>query len=199
MTSSNKLLDKLRGGDRRSIGRSNEVAALVLKRPELFPHLMQGLWNSDPLIRMRAADAAEKVSLHKPDLLKPLKARLLKLLDETTQQELRWHLAQMVPRLPLSKRDRACAASVFRRHLEDPSSIVKTSAMQALADLANADDELMPEVQELLSKLTAVGTAAMRARGRKLLQQLGRKRLKQVRGSISSPRPQSRPGSAGLS
>src|SRR5277367_654240 len=156
MNSSKKVLDKLRGGDRRSIGQSNEVAALVLGRPTLFPQLMQELWNPDPLICMRAADSAEKVSLRRPDLLMPFKSKLLQLLDAATQQELRWHLDQMVPRLRLSKKDRARAVSVFRRHLEDPSSIVKTNAMQALADLARGDDLLMPEIRELIGKLTKV-------------------------------------------
>ena len=176
MTSSTNLLNKLRGRDRRSIGQSNKVAALVLGRPTLFPELMYGLWDSDPLIRMRAADAAEKVSLRRPDLLQPFKTKLLRLLDETAQQELRWHLAQMIPRLRLSKKDRMRAASVFRFHLGNQSSIVKTNAMQAMADLASIDDELLPEVKKLLTTLTEVGTAAMRARGRKLLRQLERKR-----------------------
>ncbi|MBZ5571083.1 MAG: hypothetical protein LAO09_04290 [Acidobacteriia bacterium] len=174
MTSSNMLLKKLRGGDRRSIGQSNRVVALVLKRPELFSQLLQGLWDSDLLIRMRAADAAEKVSLRRPELLQPFKAKLLRLLDQATQQELRWHLAQMVPRLRLSKRDRVRAVSVLQRQLSDQSSIVKTFAMQALVDLAIGDDALMAEVTKLLITLTKTGTAAMRARGRKLLRQLER-------------------------
>ena len=41
------------------IGRSEEVAGLVSKDPKLIPELMAGLWSTDPLIRMRAADAAE--------------------------------------------------------------------------------------------------------------------------------------------
>jgi hypothetical protein len=36
------LLNKLSGGDRRSIGQANKVAALVLRRHTLFPKLMQG-------------------------------------------------------------------------------------------------------------------------------------------------------------
>src|SRR5277367_4712292 len=150
MTASKKLLDRLKGGDRRSIGRSNEVVALVQQRPAVFPQLIHGLWSSDPLVRMRAADAAEKVSLCRPDLLQPFKTKLLRLLDETTQQELRWHLAQMIPRLRLAKKDRVRATAVFRLHLNDQSSIVKASAMQAIADLARNDDDLVPEVKELL-------------------------------------------------
>lgn len=185
MNSSNKLLDKLRGRDRRSIGRSNEVAALILRQPKLFPQLMLGLWNSDPLVRMRAADAAEKISLHRPDLLRPFKAKLLRLLHEATQQELRWHLAQMIPRLALSRRDRRRAASVLQLYLNDQSSIVKTSAMQALADLASIDHELIPEVRDLLIKLTEAGTAAMRARGRMLLRQFERSEQEQGRRATS--------------
>jgi hypothetical protein len=174
-TAPNTLLNRLGRGDRRSIGQANQVAALVLRRPALFAQLMLGLWSSDPLIGMRAADAAEKVSLRRPELLQPFKTRLLRLLDQATQQELRWHLAQMIPRLVLSRKDRGRVTIALKHHLEDKSSIVKTSAMQALADLANSHNELIPETRKLLTALTETGTAAMRARGRKLLAQLERK------------------------
>jgi len=163
------LLDKLTGGDRRSIGRADEVTTMVLKRPALFTELMTGLYDADPLVCMRAADTAEKVSLQKPELLLPFHARLLRLLDETTQQEVRWHMAQMVPRLPLSSKERLRAASALRRYLEDPSSIVKTCALEALAAIATNDKSLQPEVKALLQKAIKSGTAAMKARSRKLL------------------------------
>jgi hypothetical protein len=169
-----RVLDLLSGGDRRSIGRSDAVAAKVLARPALFRGLIKGMWDPDALVRMRAADAAEKVSLQKPKLLQPFKAELLGLLAETTEQELRWHLAQMVPRLTLTSPERAHAASTLRTYLDDRSSIVKTFAMQGLADLAVADERLLPVTMELLERLTRTGTPAMRARGRKLLAQLAR-------------------------
>ena len=52
---SEDILSALGGGDRRSTGRADEVAALVADEPRLFPKLMAGLWSTDPLIRMRAA------------------------------------------------------------------------------------------------------------------------------------------------
>lgn len=58
-----ELLERVAGGDRRSIGRSNEVVAAVLHEPSLFGVLFGGLWKSDPLIRMRAADALEKITV----------------------------------------------------------------------------------------------------------------------------------------
>ncbi len=63
------ILGKLRGGDRRSIGKSNEVVATVLKEPGLFDALFSGLFADDPLIRMRSADAAEKVTAVHPEYL----------------------------------------------------------------------------------------------------------------------------------
>jgi hypothetical protein len=168
------ILALLSGGDRRSIGRSDAVVKTVFARPALFRNLIKAMWNENAVVRMRAADAAEKVSLQRPKLLQPFKAELLGLLAETTQQEMRWHLAQMVPRLSLTAAERAHAASVLRTYLEDRSSIVKTFAMQALADLAIADERLLPETIELLDRLTRTGTPAMRARGRKLLARLTR-------------------------
>ena len=168
------VLAMLSGGDRRSVGRACSVAAIVLHRPALFRQLIKGMWHEDPLIRMRAADAAEKISLKKPELLEPFKHELLGLLAEAEQQELRWHLAQMVPRLDLSSNERALASHTLRTYLDDRSSIVKTFAMQALADLAAPDKRLLPETMELLSNLTRTGTPAMRARGRKLLARFAR-------------------------
>src|SRR5215467_6481341 len=104
----------LRGGDRRSIGRSNDVVKLVLRAPKRFAELMQCLWSNDPIVRMRAADAAEKISATRPELLRHYKAELLGLLAEAEQIELRWHLAQMIPRLPLTQGERRRATEAFQ-------------------------------------------------------------------------------------
>jgi hypothetical protein len=172
--SSNAILAMLAGGDRRSIGRANQAAAIMSKDLSLIPELMTGLWSEDPLVRMRAADAAEKVSRKNPDLLKPHKAELLGLMAEADQQELCWHLAAMVPRLALNSKERQRAAALFEDYLEDRSSIVKTLALQGLADLARNDSAMRPSVIEHLRAAERSGTPAMRARSRKLLARLDR-------------------------
>jgi hypothetical protein len=151
------------------IGRSEEVAAMVSKDPKLFPELIAGLWSEDPLIRMRAADATEKLTRNRRELLQPYKGELLGLMVETEQQELRWHLAAMVPRLQLDTKQRNLVTSLLIGYLEDRSSIVKTFALQGLAELAEDDASIRPEVMEILRAATRSGTAAMKARGRKLL------------------------------
>jgi hypothetical protein len=166
------LAAMLSGGDRRSIGRSDAVVKLVLEQPGRFGELMECLSSENPVLRMRAADAAEKVSANKPRLLDRHKARLLGLLARAEQIELRWHLAQIIPRLPLTAAERQRAAEALERYLHDRSSIVKTFALTGLADLARSDIALRGDVKQLLENAADRGTAAMKARARKLLEQL---------------------------
>jgi hypothetical protein len=159
----------LGGGDRRSIGKSNHVAKLVLSEPKRFGELVGCLWDGDPLVRMRAADAAEKITLERPELLNHYKRELLGLLAEAEQIELRWHLAAMVTRLELNTAERQCAAAALQRYLEDRSSIVKTFAMHGLVDLARQDPALRETAKQTLEEALRTGTSAMKARARKLV------------------------------
>ena len=168
------ILALLGGGDRRTIGHADQVAAMVANDPELFPELIAGLWSEDPLVRMRAADAAEKVTRKHRELLQPYKKELLGLMTEAQEQELRWHLAVMVPRLLLNAKEQQAAMSSLHGYLEDRSSIVKAFALQGLADLAQAEPSFRPRVVEILREATRKGTPAMKARSRKLLIHLGR-------------------------
>ena len=167
------ILALLGGGDRRTIGHADRVAAMVSDDAELFPKLIAGLWSADRLVRMRAADAAEKVTRKHAELLRPYKRELLRLMTETQEQELRWHLAVMVPRLRLNAREQQAAIRLLSGYLEDRSSIVKTFALQGLADMAEAEPSFRHGVVEILGEAARKGTPAMKARSRKLLRHLG--------------------------
>jgi hypothetical protein len=153
-------------------GRAAEVAELILDRPRLAPQLIECLWDQDPGVANRAADALERLTFHLPRLLDPWKAPLLGLLAEATQNKHRWNLALVIPRLRLSVPECRRAANTLKKWLEDPSSIVKTLALQGLADLTAQDPSLLPEVIDLLRILGRSGTPAMRARSRHLLLEL---------------------------
>ena len=77
-----KILSRLRGGDRRSIGNVSEVVAAVRKKPDLLKGLVAGLFDEDPVVRMRAADAMEKVSLEIRNLYSLLKLNSFGLRDK---------------------------------------------------------------------------------------------------------------------
>ena len=163
------ILEQLRGGDRRSIGRVPQVVQEVSKNPELAGELVVGLVGDDPIVRMRAADALEKVSKEHPALLNPFKDILLSTATDSEQQEVRWHLAQMLPRLKLSQKEKDVVVSILRSYLGDQSSIVKVCALQALAELAANDKRLVSLVKPVIEHACRNGTPAMPARGRKLI------------------------------
>jgi len=172
------------GRYRISSGRTSEVVSLVRAYPKKAAQLFECLWDEDPCVAMRAADALEKLTRRRspvPDdiqkaLLKTLqgswKAPLLGLLAEATVNKLRWCLAPVVPRLKLTVPECRRVAEILQSYLEDRSSIVRTCALQGLADLTRQDASLLPEVVDLLRIHSRSGTPAMRARGRMLLKQL---------------------------
>jgi hypothetical protein len=168
----NDILKKLEGGDRRSIGRVDEAVAEVLDDPSLFEVVFNAMLSDDPIIRMRSADAVEKITAKHPEYLQPYKEKLVQQVAKIDQQEIRWHIAQMFPRLELSKEERAVVVEILLDYLDDKSKIVKTFSMQALADFAERDTSLRPKVIQLLEELTRTGSPAMKNRGRKLLEKL---------------------------
>ena len=56
----NTLLRKLSGGDLRSDGSANEVAGEVVRNPQLFEQLLEGLGEPDDVVRARTVHALEK-------------------------------------------------------------------------------------------------------------------------------------------
>ncbi len=175
-----EVLNKLAGGDRRSIGNSNEVVADVIRDPSLFEPVFNGMLNDDPLIRMRSADAVEKISAKHPEYLQPYKEQLIKQVAKSEQQEVRWHVAQMIPHLDLTREEQTTVLEILYDYLHDKSNIVKTFSMQALADLAEKDINLRAKVIPLLEELTRTGSPSMKSRGQKLLHKLNRKTDQQI-------------------
>ncbi len=163
------LLALLGDGDRRMVRGVAGVVRAVRTNMSLLGALVDGLTHPDPKVRMRCADALEKLTIDDAAPLQAHRATLLRLADTTTQQELRWHLCQILPRLRLTAAQRARAAALAVRWQADPSRIVRTFALQALADLASQDVTLRPIALAALRGAETTGTPAMRARARKIL------------------------------
>ena len=161
---------RLAGGDRRSIGRADEVAADVLAGAVPFGAVFAAMFDEDSVVRMRAADATEKVSAQRPEMLCVCKAEFLAGLPDFRLPEMRWHAAQMLPRLNLTATERdTLAVPALLGYLQDNSRIVQTFALQALADFAAADATLRPRVAALLDHALLNGPPALKARCRRLL------------------------------
>jgi hypothetical protein len=166
------VLKTLSGGDRRSIGKAAQVVEWVLKTPALLGDVVRGFTHDDPLIRMRCADVAEKVSVVHPEWLQRHKQALLSFASVVQEKEVRWHMAQMLPRLELSPSERRTAVALLFKYLDDESRIVKTWSMQALFEMSEKDARLRARVVPLLDAAVKSGSAAERSRAKKLLQAL---------------------------
>lgn len=79
------IITQLEGGDRRSIGKSDDVAVQVLQNSDLFPDLFNALKHTDAVVRMRAADAIEKITRKRPDLLQPFKEEIIESISKIEQ------------------------------------------------------------------------------------------------------------------
>lgn len=163
------IVQKLIGGDRRSTGRADEVAEQIAADQRLFDEVFQAIYSDDPVLRMRAADAVEKASRQYPERLHPHKDALLDSLSNIDQHEVRWHTAQMLPRLPLETEEKPRAVDIARSFLRDKSTIVRVNALEALSELACGDNKLEGEVRRLLLDAVENGAPAEKARARKLL------------------------------
>jgi hypothetical protein len=165
---------------RYSAGRTKEIAALLLaheKKDQLKTArcIIECLYDDDPGIVLRASGVLERVTRSQPAVFNRWKAPLLALLLEASENKLRWNLALIVPRLSLTQPESRRVADILQSFLEDPSSVVKTFALQGMADLSLRDPSRLPAVLDLLEIYSRTGTPAMRARSRILIRKLGGK------------------------
>lgn len=169
---SKKLFQLLEGNDRRSIGKSNAVVTMVCKNEKLFDELFNSLYTDDKVIRMRAADAIQKIVELKPHTIKKYKYEVINEIARIDQQEVRWHVAQIIPHLGLTKAETLIAFQILNEYLNDKSKIVKTFSMQALADLTEINTALTKKVIKIIEHQMEEGSPAMVSRGKKILNKL---------------------------
>lgn len=166
------IRETLAAGRRLDAGCVCDVAVLLLKNPRKTGQVVVCLWDEEPGVANRAADALERASSRRPEILANWKEALLDRMLDAEENKLRWNLALMIFRTPLTSAESERAAAILRSWLEDKSSIVKTCAMHGLAGLTRWDPSLTPEVVDMLRLLSRSGTPAMRARGRILLKRM---------------------------
>ena len=176
-----------------SAGRVQPVADALMEAPRTadLNELITLLFDDNPSVAMRAADVLERISARPSPAVTRLfarnKAALLGLLMEATIKKTRWNLALIMGRLPLTRPEARRVAVFLEPWLDDPSSVIKTAALQGLADMARIDPSLLPSVLDTLHIRGRSGTPAMRARTRHLLAALEPDRPAKSRRPPASP------------
>jgi len=177
------LREQLSGGDGRSIGAADEVADAIRRDARQFADVIALMVDANEVVRGRAADAVEKASRARPRLLAPFKDALLGFLAGSVDDQVRWHVLQMVPRLSLSLDERRTAYAAAERSMASASRIVAVEALSAMFALAG-NDAVMREHAAAVARQcgAAPGGAALRARARGLLWKHGFGRVDDDRG-----------------
>lgn len=165
------IIEYLKGGDRRSIGQSNQAVKEVLRHPQKIKELMAAILINDPLIRMRAADALEKIAAIHPDWLNPYKRFLLGPLAEIEQHEVRWHTALL---LSYANWSHIQSIKIFELLVkwfrsETKSAIVRVNCLQAMSNLAHSHPKLIGLVHAVVESACRDGSPAVKARCKKII------------------------------
>ncbi|HEY2861809.1 MAG TPA: hypothetical protein VGJ21_25640 [Terracidiphilus sp.] len=170
-------------------GRVCEVVEWIVNQPRRVPALIELMWDDNAGVAGRAADVLERITRDPSPAVRRVvtgyKEEIAGLMADAQFPKLRWNLALLLPRLTLTVPECRRIAAVLGTWLDDPSSIIKTSALHAMADLTMQNPASREDVKDLLRVSGRSGTPAMRARSRILLKQMERPEGKRVhRGSL---------------
>ena len=166
--------EKLTGGTRTSVGAADEVIRKLLRNSSGLSTIYGLFLDEDPVVAMRASYVAMKVAEQKPESVEPFAKDLLKNLHLYTQQEVRWHIPQLLAHLNLTLVQRRKAYEVLMEWSEtDKSKIVGYYSLQTAADFAETDDKLLQDFIPRLKKANKLGAKSIQNRCKKIAKQLG--------------------------
>ena len=148
----------------RSDGLSRDAAALVLANPHLVADLLEALSHEDEAIRGHAADAIERVSRSRPDLLLPHLPDLVVMATRDSVPMVRWHLAMLLTNLTLTEPIADTTCPVLCALLDDRNAFVRSWAVSGLCLLARKYPEYKEEVLARFAALQQDPKIAVRHR-----------------------------------
>jgi hypothetical protein len=165
--------ETLSGGTRSSVGEADEVIRILLEDPSGLAEIYRLFLDDDPVVAMRASYVAMRVAEKNPRSVGPYRDELLANLTLFTQQEVRWHVPQLLVHVDLSMGQRKRAYEVCMEWAEtDKSKIVGYYSLQAAADFADADPVLRQDFVPRVRKAHATGSPSVKSRCRKIAKQL---------------------------
>jgi hypothetical protein len=171
----------LTGGDLRSIGKSNSVI-LKVQSQEDFDELFQCLFSKNRLVVMRAADAIEKITINNRQYLAKHKNKIIQLCNVATDKELLWHLALIIPRLNLNKKEFRNIWNTLTNWAKDKtnSRIVRVNSLQGLFELVKQKSEIKNDFNLTLLELENENIPSISARIRNIRKQIERSERKDL-------------------
>lgn len=162
------------GGHANSLGRVDEVIATVLGDQSRLEELYMCLFEDDAWVRMRAADALEKICRSHPDWLLPYIDRWARELAASDQASIQWHLAQIYREVPLNDAQKNQAVHWLAALLsqKDVDWIVAANAMVTLVQFTKDGSFPKANMLSLLGKQQHHHSKSVVRRATKLLSEL---------------------------
>jgi HEAT repeat protein len=138
-----------------------------------MPSLFDCVSDPDELVRMRAADALEKISLTHPDWFSPYTDELLTSVSKIQQPSVQWHLALIFNKIALNLDQKHRATAFLLDLIRTPTDwIVTINSITTLATFAKSDPALKQELHPLLIELTKDARKSVAKRASRLLVEL---------------------------
>jgi hypothetical protein len=155
----------LLGRDLRKLGKNNLVVRAVNDQ-QSFDELFALIFHHERPLVLRAIDAVEKITLKRPEYLRPHKGQLMSVLKSADHKELKWHIAQLIPRIELSKIELIDVQHILAYWAlnRNESKIVRVNALQGLFDLSKTHPEVKEDLAKVMSNLEQELIPSLQAR-----------------------------------
>jgi hypothetical protein len=163
----------LKGGDRRSIAQSKRALAHLKKNPGKVDELASLVHDEDWLVSMRAFDLMEKLAHEQRDWIEPHKDVFVGPLADSDKWEIRLQVVRALPLFRWTPAKRKRAVAILKRDVSHPRTFVRAWALDGLAQFAERDESLMPDVRRGLEEFERSGSKALAARARKIRERAG--------------------------
>ena len=158
----------LTGGDRRSIGDSKRVRAIVEKDPARVRELASLIDDDDWLVGLRALDLLEKLSHDHPDWVEPYKKIFIGSLADSDKWEVRLQIVRALPLFRWTPTQMKRVEAILIENLTFPQAFVRAWALDSLAMLCARRKRLAPVVERYLREFESSSSASLRARARNI-------------------------------
>lgn len=147
----------LTGGHHNSLGRTEEVVALIMQDIEPIEALFRCYRSKDAVVRMRVSNAIKKIGQREERRLIPHIDRLLDDVGSLDQASAQWTLAQLfamlVDHMNLGQKERATC--LMQRNLAGHDDwIVLNTTIETLSEWAREDPPLKQWLRPHLERLT---------------------------------------------
>jgi hypothetical protein len=112
----------------------------------------------------------EKITVRDPEYLKPHRAQLLNVLMSAAHKELKWHIAQLIPRMDLSKKELHDVWHVMAYWAgnKNESRLVRVNSLQGLYDLSLNRPELKENFMATMKLMEREAIPSIQARIRNI-------------------------------